>query len=97
MHDVVASDVALDVDDLSDPADIVAASDEASVSNVVLDPLGDLVLVEVVLDGVSLFNFGVGETDSPSVVGDDVGNLVGTDTASLHLQELELNRLKAVR
>jgi hypothetical protein len=93
VHDVVASDVSFDVDDLSDPADIVSAGDEAGVANVVLDPLGDLVLVEVVLDGIALFDFGVGEPNGPGIVGDDVGDLVGTDTAGLNLQQLELNSI----
>lgn len=92
VDDVVTSDVSLDVDDLSDPTDIVSAGDEAGVSEVILDPLNDFVLVEVVLEGVTLLDLGMGESDCPAVVGNDVGDLVGSDTAGLNLQQLELSR-----
>lgn len=90
VHNTDATEVSLDVDDLGDSADVVASSDVGKVSGLVGDPFDDLVLFEIVPDGVSLVDFGVGEPNGPCVVGDDVGDLVGTNSLFGHLQQLEL-------
>ncbi len=91
MGDVVSSDVSLHVNDLTDSSDVVTTGNEASVSNIVLDPLSNFVVGEVILDCVSLFDLGVWEPDSSGVVGDDVRDFVGANSLSFDLEELELN------
>ncbi len=90
MHDIEAAQVTLDVEDLADSTDVVSTGHVGEMSSLVADPLGDLVLLEVELDGVALVDFGVGEADGAGVVGDDVGDLVGSDGLALDLEELEL-------
>src|ERR1700726_2167413 len=72
VHDVVASQMFFNVDDLTDSADVVSAGDVASIADFILDPLQDLSGTDFVLDGISGFDFGVGEPDGSGIMGDDV-------------------------
>jgi hypothetical protein len=97
VDDVITSNMPLDVNDLTDSADVVAAGDEASVSDIVLNPVGDFVVNEAVLDAVTLFDFGMWESDGTSIVRYDVGDLVGTHSSSFNLKQLELQSHQNVR
>jgi hypothetical protein len=90
VDDVIASNMPLDMNDLTNSTDIVAASDEASVSDIVLDPVGDFVVNEAVLDGVTLFDLGMGESDGTSIVCHDVGDLVWAYSPSFDLKQFKL-------
>ena len=90
VDDVVASEMLLDVQDLSDSADVVSSSDVGEVSRLVLVELNNGVLLKVELDGVSLRDLGIGEADGAGVVSDDVGFLVGTNNTSANLEKLGL-------
>ena len=88
--DVEAALVVLDVGQNAHSPDVVAAGDVHQLARLVLIPSDHLALLEVVLDGVSLVDFGVGEPDGAGIVGDDVGDLVGSNGLGLDLAELEL-------
>ena len=90
MHDIVASQMSLHVQDGSHSAHVVSSGDVGEVTGLVLVELNNLVLFEVVFDGISLGDFGIGESDGSGVVGDNVGLFVGSDNASLDLEQLEL-------
>jgi len=77
VDDVEGSDVLLDVGDDTDPTDVVPGDDVGDVAHLQLHVVGDLLLDQVVLDGVTNLNFRVGESDGSGVVGHDVGDLVG--------------------
>ena len=79
-----------DVHQLSNSTNVVTASDVAEFAWLVLDPGDDFAVLQIVFDGVSLIDFRVGESDSPWVMSDDIGDLVGANCFSLDLQELEL-------
>ena len=87
MHDVEASQVPLDVHDLSLATDVVATSDESKVPRLIVIPLRDRVLFEVELYSVSLLDFRVGEADGARVMTDDVRHLVGSDGLALDLKQ----------
>ena len=90
MNDIERSEMSFDVLDLSDSTDVVSSSDVAEFSRSVLDPAFDLVLLEVVLDGVSFSDFRMREPDSSGVVGDDVGDFVGTNSSGFDFEEFEV-------
>ena len=87
VSDVEAVKMPLNVDDLGNSSDVVSTGDVGEVSGFVFEPLRDLVLFQVELDSVSFVDFGVGESDGPAVVSDDVGDFVGTNSLSLDLEE----------
>lgn len=90
MDDVEASQMSLEVEDLGNSTDVVTSSDEGKVAGLVAVPFDDLVVLEIELDGVVLVDFGVGESDGPAVVGHDVGDLIGSNSFALDLEELGL-------
>jgi hypothetical protein len=79
VDDIEGPEVPFDVLDLTDSTNIVSTCDVAELAGGVLDPAFDLVLLEVVPDGVSFSDVGVWESNGSRVVGDDVGDLVGSD------------------
>ena len=89
VDDVVASQVVLNVDDLSDSTDVVTGSDVGKMSWLVLVPFNNLVLFKIVFHCVTLVDFRVGEADGSGVVGDDVGNLVGSNSLGFDLEKFE--------
>lgn len=90
MHDVEAAQVAFNVENGGDSADVVASGDEGKVSGLVLEPFDDGVLLEIELEGISDADVGVGEPDGPAIVGDNVWDFVGSDGFALDLQEFDL-------
>jgi len=79
MNNTDASDVFLKIQDLSDSTDVVTSSDVSEVSRLILNPLDNLSLFKIVLDGVSLVDFGMGESNCSGIARDDVWNLVWTN------------------
>ena len=88
VDDIEGSQMSFDVLDLSDSTDIVSTGDVAEFSRGVGDPAFDLVLLEVVFDGVTFSDFGVGESDGSGIVGNDVGDFVGSDGSGFDFTEL---------
>lgn len=80
-----------DVLDDTDSTDVVTVLDVADITGFQVSETFDLVVNEVVLEGITDLDFGVGESDGSGVVGNDVGDLVGTNSLSSDLQELELS------
>lgn len=89
VDDVEATEVALGVDNDTRAAHVTAAGDHDNVSGLELEVVDDLVLDEVELDGVVDLDRGVGVTDGAAVVGDDVGDTLGTELSAADLAELE--------
>jgi hypothetical protein len=89
VNDVEATKVALGVDNDTRAAHVTATGDDGNVSGLELDVLNDLVLDKVELDGVVDLDRGVGVTDGAAVVGDNVGDTLGTKLGAADLAELE--------
>lgn len=88
VNDVKATEMSLNMEHLGDSADVVSSGNVSEMSWLVAEPFQDLVVLKVESDSISLVDLGVGEPDGSAVVGHDVGNLVGTNSFSLDLQEL---------
>ena len=68
---------------------VSATGNHDDVSGLELDVVNDLVLNKVELDRVVDFDGGVGVSDGSSVVGNDVGDTLGTELMFSDLEELE--------
>ena len=88
MDDVEATNVLLTVNDHTGPAHVTATSDDDDVTGIELDEVCDLVLLDVEFDGVVGLDAGVGVADGPAIMGDDVGDTLGTDSQFSDLEEL---------
>ena len=91
MDNTDASDVFLKIEDLSNSTDVVTSSNVGKMSRLVLDPLNNLSLFKVILDCVSLIDFGVGESNSSGIRGDDVGDFVGSNSFFDNFQQFEFS------
>jgi hypothetical protein len=80
MDNIERSEVTFNVDDLSNATDVVTTSDISEVTGFVFDPFDDLILFKIELDGITLVDFWVWESDGSGVVGDDVWDFVGTNS-----------------
>jgi len=85
VSNLVGTGMVLDVLEHTDATNIVAASDENAGAVFELDNGINLVGLKVELHGVVDLDVGVGETDGPAVVGDDVGDLVLANALLAHL------------
>ena len=72
MDNIKASNVLLSVHNDTCPAHIASTSNHNNVSGIEPDEIGDLVLFDIIFDGVVDLNGGVGVADGSPVVGDDV-------------------------
>lgn len=79
-----------DVLDDTDSTDVVTVLDVANITGFQVSEVFNLVVDDVVFKGVTNLDFGVGESDGSGVVSNDVRDLVGTNSLSGNLQELEL-------
>jgi hypothetical protein len=93
VSNVVRSLVDFNVLENTNATDIVSTSDENGSTVLELEASIDITGLEVKLDGVVNVDLGVGVTDGSSVMGDDVRNLVLTDSLLLDLAEFELGFL----
>jgi len=88
VDDIETTDVSISVDNNTDSTDVVTGGDHAKVASFELDEINDLTGSDVQLGGVIDGKFGVGESEGSTVVGDDVGDLVGANSLLGDLNEL---------
>jgi len=89
VDDIEATVVVLAVGDDTRTTHVTTASDDDDVARVELDVVDDLVLLEIVLDGVVCADGRVRVADGTAVVGDDVRHTTGADCDAADLEELE--------
>ena len=87
MDNIETSEMFFNVLDLSNSSDVVSSCNESKMSGLVGEPFEDLVVFKVVFNGISFVDFWVRESDSSSIVGHNVGNLVGSDSFGLNLHQ----------
>lgn len=85
------SDVFLKIEDLGNSTDVVTSGDVSEVSRLVLNPLDDLSLFKIVLNGISFIDFGMGESNSSGITCDNVWDFVGTNSFFDDLQQFEFS------
>lgn len=95
MNNVETTQVPLLVNDHTRSTHVTTASDHDDVSGLELDVVNDLVLNEVELDSVVDLDSRVGISDGSAIVGNDVGNALGTKLMLSDLEELESSLLGA--
>ena len=88
MDDVEATNVFLTMYDYTGPTHVTTTSDNDGITGIELDVVRNLVLVDVEFDGVVGLDAGVGVAESPTIVGDDVGDALGTDSQFSDLEKL---------
>jgi len=86
VNDVETTNVLLSVNNHTCSAHVTSTGDNDDVASVELDELGDLVLVEIELDGVVNLDGWIRVTDGSAVVSDNVRYAPGTNG---HLPDLE--------
>lgn len=91
MADIERTLMLFDVLDDTDSTDVVTVLDVTDVTGFQVRESFNLVVGEVVLEGITDLDFRVGESDGSGVVGNDVGDLVGTNSLSGDLQEFVLS------
>lgn len=79
--------MSLNMENLGNSSDVVTSSNVGKMSGLVLDPFDNSVLFEVVFNGISFINFRVGESNGSAVVGNNVWDLVGSNSLGLDLQQ----------
>ena len=82
--------MSLEVEDRSNSTDIVTTCNVCQMSWLVWNPADDLVLFQIQLNGVTLVNIGMGESDGSGVVGNDVWNFVRANGFVYNFTELEV-------
>lgn len=93
VNNVETTQVPLLVNDHTRSTHVTTASDHDDVSGFELDVVNDLVLNEVELDSVVDLDSRVGVSDGSAIVGNDVGNALGTKLMLSDLEELESSLL----
>ena len=88
MDDVEAPDVLFTVNDHASPAHVTPTGNNDNVTSIELDEVCDLVLLDIKFDGVVGLDARVWVTDSSAVVGDDIGDALGTNRQFSDLEEL---------
>ena len=90
MDNIEGTLVFLDVLDDADSSNVVSVLDETNVAGFKMGEGLDFASCNIVLEGITDLDFRVGESDCSGIVGNDVGDLVGTNGLGGNLQELEL-------
>jgi len=88
VDNIETSDVSISVDYNSDSSDVVTGGDSAQVAGLELNSVDDLTSGDVELNGVIDVDFRVGESESSTVVSDNVRDLVGANSLLGDLAEL---------
>lgn len=88
MNNIEPTNVLLTVYDHTSPAHVTTASDHNGIASVEPDEIGDLVLLDVELDGVIDLDGGVRVANRSPVVRDDVWNALGSQGHFSDLQKL---------
>ena len=86
MDNIKATDVLLTVNNDTGPTHVTTTSDHDNVTGIELDEVCDLVLLDIKLDSVVGLDVGVGVANGSAVVGDDIGDALGTNG---HFSDLE--------
>jgi len=79
MDNIETTDVSISVDENTDSSDVVTGGDQSKIASFEGNVFNDGTSGDVKLDGIQDSNSGVGESDGTTVVGDNVGDLVGSD------------------
>jgi len=87
------TNVTLTVGDDTNTAHVTTASDHDDVTNFELDEVSDLGFLNVVTDGVVSLDQRIGVTDGATVVGNNVGDTLGTQLDLANLAKLVLGLL----
>lgn len=93
VNNVETTQVPLLVNDHTRSTHVTTASNHDDVSGLKLDVVNDFVLNEVELDSVVDLDGRVGVSDGSAIVGNDVGNALGTKLMLSNLKELESSLL----
>lgn len=88
VHNIETTNVFLAMCDNTSTTHVTATCDHNNVAGIELDEVGDLVLLDVKLDGVIDTDEGVGITDCSAVVSNNVGYAAGTKSNLADLEEL---------
>jgi hypothetical protein len=88
MDDVEAAYMALTVRNDTHTAHVASTGDHDGIASIKLDKLGDLALIDVVLDRVVDLDGWVGVADCAAVVGHDEGYAARTNGQLFHLAKL---------
>ena len=88
VNNVEATDVLLTVRDDTATTPVTATGDEDEVAGIELDEVGDLALLKVETNSVVDLDEGIGVTDGATVVGDDMGDTLATNSDLADLEEL---------
>jgi hypothetical protein len=88
MNNIKPTNVLLPMHNDTRTAHIASTSDHNDVACVEFDKISYLPLLKVILDGVVHFDGGIGVTNCAAVMGDNVGNALGTDGNSANLEKL---------
>jgi hypothetical protein len=83
--------MSFNMENLSNSSDVVTSSDVGKMSGLVLDPFDNSVLFEIVFNGISLVDFRVRESNGSAVVGNNVWDLVGSNSLGLDLQQFDFS------
>lgn len=93
VNNVETTQVPLLVNDHTRSTHVTTAGNHDDVSGLKLDVVNDFVLNEVELDSVVDLDGRVGVSDGSAIMGNDVGNTLGTKLMLSHLKELESSLL----
>ena len=88
MHDIETTNVLLPVHNDTSTTHVTSTSDHDDVACIKLDKLGDLVLLKVEFDGVVDLDEGIRVSDGSAVMGDDMGDTLGSKSDLANLEEL---------
>ena len=89
MHNTDASDMLLEIENLSNSTNVVTSSNVSEMSRFILDPFDNLSLFEIVFDGITFVDFRMRESNGSGIAGNDVWNLVGTNCFLDDFQQFE--------
>jgi hypothetical protein len=79
VYDIEPSDMSFTVSDGTNTTHVTTTSDDDDISGIKLDEASHLALVNVELDGVVGTDFGIGISDSASIIGNNKRNTLITD------------------
>lgn len=90
MGNIEGSEMFFHVHEGTNTTNVVTSGQVDKFSGFVLEPGGNFTLAEIVLEGISDFDFGVRESDGPTIMGNNVWDFVGANSSSLDFQKFEL-------
>ncbi len=91
VDNIEATQMSFNMEDSSNSTDVVTTSSVGQMSWLVRDPADDLIVFQIVFDGVSFIDVRVWESDGSGIVSDNVWNLVWTDGFFNNFAEFEVS------